>query len=321
MNRFWTLLSALFLAAATMQIGLAQTPPPVPALEQILQSADDQRLRYQQEFKNLLSQETKFFETFEKNGDLKKTRTVKSTFIVYQLTKAENGIAEFRNVYEVDGKPLNDAEKRALDFFQKVEKAETLDKELKKIKDESLRHDLDFQVYGFTIFQAPFLDKRARPYFDFRLETTERRGESDVYVVSFHQNRPCPCIAVNKKKGQENIERLFVYDLDLKDDRDYKEQIDGRLWIDAKTFQIVREERTLSVQPEGFDSRVPLDENVFEFQKGDFDIMTPKRIVHTQYELKEKEKRSIMEGRITFDYDKFTRPDVEVKSSDVKNTN
>src|SRR5205814_1852919 len=112
--------------------------------------------------------------------------------------------------------------------------------------------------------------------------------------------------------------RIVVYNVGLKDKIEYNERLHGTFLIDAATFQVWREERIMTLQPGGFETRVPLGENTFEFQKSDFGIFTPKRITHTLYEFKQKEHASIKEGQITFDYEKFTKPDVEVKSGEIK---
>src|SRR5688500_17805961 len=76
------------------------------SLEAILNGSAERRETYINEFKNLLSEETKTFSIYDKKGAVKKTRTITSTFIVYQLSKNEKSIAEFRNVTAIDGKKV-----------------------------------------------------------------------------------------------------------------------------------------------------------------------------------------------------------------------
>ena len=99
----------------------------------VLSRAAEQRKVYVNEFRNLLTEEKKTFTIFDKKGDAKKTRSVVSTFIVFQYSSAEDGIAEFRNVLSVDGKPVKDADKRAQDFFEDISKAGSAGKELEKL--------------------------------------------------------------------------------------------------------------------------------------------------------------------------------------------
>ena len=319
MQRFLNikLISVLIFIFAIANTVVAQNEANLPIAE-IVAKAGEQRKVYVEEFKNLLSQETKKFEIYDKKGAVKKSRTVTSTFIVYQLSKGDNRVAEYRHVIAVDGKPLDNADKRAQDFFEKIEKVESLGKELKKLHDESLRHDLDILVNGFTLFQSVALVEKVRPFLEFKLEGREILDGAEVLVVSYRQTRQSPFIVINSKKGSPNVVPSLKYDVGLEDDVDFKERLSGKFWIDASTFQVWREQRLITLQPENFAVPVPLAEDVFEFQKSDFGILTPKKISHTQYELKKKDRTSIKEGRVVFEYEKFTKPDVEVKSSEVK---
>src|SRR5215210_4006162 len=73
------------------------TPAPTPTLQEIIDKAEAQTRVYVETFKNLLSEERKTFEIYDKRGEVKKRRSVVSTFIVYPLSKDENQITEFRN--------------------------------------------------------------------------------------------------------------------------------------------------------------------------------------------------------------------------------
>ena len=117
-------------------------------LTEIIGRASEQRTAYQNDFKNLLSRETKISETYKKNGEVKKQRRIVSTFLVYQLSKDANRSSEFRNIKSVDGKQLDNTDTRAQSLFETVSRAESSDKELQKIEDESQRYDEDIAVTG-----------------------------------------------------------------------------------------------------------------------------------------------------------------------------
>lgn len=290
----------------------------ISPVDEVLRRADEQRKIYLEEFKNLLSEETKTFEIYDKKGDVKKRRTVKSTFIVYQLSKGDGQVAEYRNIVAVDGKPLGETDKRALDFFEKVAQAESANNELAKLHDESTRFDQEILVNGFTLFQSVALAEKLRPFFEFKLEGREMIDGAEVFVVSYRQIKQSPFIVVNSKKLSSGVTPSLKYDVDLENDVDFMERLSGKFWIDALSFQVWREQRLITLRPDNFAAPVTFSEDVFEYQKSDFGILTPKKISHTQYELKKKERVSIKDGRVVFEYEKFTKPDVEVKSSEVK---
>ncbi|MBV9214801.1 MAG: hypothetical protein JO053_01385 [Acidobacteria bacterium] len=285
-----------------------QTPP----LVDILNNAVQKRAQYLQEFQNLLSVETKTFRIFDTDGDVKKTRVVKSTFIIYRLTKGQDLASEFRNVLEVDGKKMPDAERRAEDFFINILRSNSAAKEAERVRQESVRYDLDYFVDGSTLFQSVALDDDLLPYFEFRLEGKDVFNGSNVYVIKFRQLRYCPFIAVNKRVDR-NVDPRVSYNLDLRPNADYRERLTGQLLIDCNTFRIWSEERQMTVQPAEFPSPVVLAQDTFTFQTSDFGILTPRTILHTQYELHEKERTSSKQGTVMFEYEKFTKPDVEVK--------
>ena len=305
----------LFSSVANPQLLTPQSEPP---LADIIQKAVEQRQAYQSVFKNLLSRETKLFEIYNKKGAVKKRRTVLSTFLVYQLAKDSNRVAEFRNIASVDGMPLKDAEGRAESLFQSVEKAESSDKEIQRIEDESQRFDQDVSVTGLTLFQAVPLSDNLRPNFDFKIVGKDTLKGNTVYVVSYMQNKSSPYISADEKRLSGDHKLTVFYDAGIDKEGDLGEKLSGELWIDATSFQIWREVRKFELQPAGFDRPVLLAETTFDYQKSAFGILTPKEIVHHQYQIVPAERASRKSAKITFDYDNFTKPDVEVKSAEVK---
>ncbi|MEP7075872.1 MAG: hypothetical protein ABI878_08675, partial [Acidobacteriota bacterium] len=112
----------------------------------------------------------------------------------------------------------------------------------------------------------------------------------------------------------------FDYEIDTDSNKELNGRLRGTLWIDVSTFQIRGEHRELTVQPDGVGKPMPVIVNDFEFQSSDFGILTPKRITHIQSRLMDKGQEAAKEIRLTLDYANFSRPDVEVKSSEVKNS-
>ncbi|MEP6848597.1 MAG: hypothetical protein ABI999_07060 [Acidobacteriota bacterium] len=294
--------------------------PSQPLLDNILDKAGEETFKYFDSFKNLLSEETKTIETFDKHGEIKKTKTIKSTFLVYQLTKDETRSVEFRNVVSVDGKPLDNADKRTQDFFTKVSSAESSSKELEQLYKESSRYDGDLVVDGLTLFQSLVLAKNLRPLFAFSYVGTKVKDGASVYEIAYQQTKGSPDISINNKKNPNSGKSGFDYEIDTDSNRELNGRLRGTLWIDASTFQIRGEHRELTVQPDAVGKPMPVIVNDFEFQSSDFGILTPKRITHIQSRLVEKGQEATKEIRLTLDYANFSRPDVEVKSSEVKNS-
>ncbi len=291
--------------------------PAVP-LETILSESQKQSENYRETFKNLLADELKTFEEFDKRGESERKTTVKSSFLVYQSGKNAAATAELRNVLEVNGKPIPDSQKRGEEFLGELDKQTTLESELKKLQKESSKYDKTWEVYGLTLNQAVALAPNLRSVFDFQLVGTENFAGNEVYVVSYRQKAKSPFITVNEKERMTAPNELSVnFNLTVPGELKKTDALlRGKLWIDAKTFQIWREERELVARNT---DPVMLMSSIFEYQPSDFGILVPKMISMTIYNAK-KEKgdkfNSLKDSSIGFEYSKFRQTSVEVKILD-----
>ena len=226
----------------------AQTPQtlPAPTIETVLTEAAKQTANYQEAFKNLLAVETKTFEQFGKNDEVKEKKTVESNFLVYQSSKDAKVSSELRSVTKVDGKPVSDSVERSNRFFAELAKTTTLKSELEKIQKEGNRYDKTIEVTGLTLYEAVILSDNLRPFFDFKLLSSENYQGNDVFVISYSQTKKSPFISFNEdNKNSKDLTLNFELDLP-KSLRNSDAFLNGKLWIDAKTYQIRREERVLT---------------------------------------------------------------------------
>lgn len=299
---------ALLILAAAAAAGHAQLVTDATPQE-IVNNARARTAAYLETFKNLLSEERKTFEVYDAKGAVKKKRVVESTFLVYQLTKDQGRVTEFRNVIAVDGKKVADADTRAREFFEKVVASDNSEKEFERIRDESSRFDEDFAVNGLTLFQAIALSRELHGKFRYTYAGRESIGGKNVYLMLFEQIRPDESITVNKPGASNN------YDIEIDGDKSVEldARIRGKLWIDADTFDIRRELRERTIQPVGFTRPIVVAENLLEYTDSTFGILTPKTLSHLQYRVRLKDGIATKDTKIVFEYGQFTQPDVEVK--------
>ena len=288
----------------------------VPNIDMIIRRAAEQRLRYVDTFKNLLTQETKTIEVFDRRGRTKKKRVIKSNFIVYPLTRDNDRATEYRSVYSVDGKTVSDEESRAQEFFEKIASVESSAKELERIRAASLRFDEDIQISNMTLFQSVVLSDDLRSSFSLKLAGRETINGRDTYRLDYQQMQATTRIAVGTKDATSS--GVLAYDIDLDGLKDVNGRLSGRFWIDAETFNLVREHRLLTIQPPEYAAPIPISENWFEYGLSEFEVFTPKRITHLQFDVDKKNRTSVKGAQVTFEYGVFTRPDVDVKASEVK---
>jgi len=305
---------ALAVAIGLMLLGVdtkAQLDKMPQDTDEIVRRSSLQTKRYAEEFKNLLAAETKRFRTFDKNANLKKERVIVSNFLVYQFLKGSGEITELRSVLSVDGKPVSNAEKRAIELFERISKASTTASELERIQKESLRFDNEIQITGLTLFQGIALDERVRDSFLFEVVGREMLAGSETWVVRYTQMKDTDLIRISDKPAGPAV---LEYDFDLGDIKSFRPRLRGTLWIDAKNYQILREDRELTIQPDGSGEPIAIARNEFEYARSEFGIYTPRRIVHSQFRVDSKTRRGIKEIEYLFEYSNFSRPKVEVTS-------
>ncbi|MCY7375810.1 MAG: hypothetical protein LH472_07540 [Pyrinomonadaceae bacterium] len=326
--------TTILTAFAAVGIFAQQTPAPPPTpqnypqpaptpinLEKVLDEAERQIVVYQETFRDLLATETKTFEEFDKNGELDGETIIESIFLVYQSAKDDKVSSELRNVVKVNNKLVPDSQARADRFLAELQKTKTLEKELEKIQNEGLRYDKTLIIVGFTLFEGIVLADNLRPVFDFKLVSTENYQGSEVFVVSYQQTKKSPFITIDEKQSKD-VGVNADFDINLPGALKKNEKfLRGKLWIDAKTFQIRREERQIIVQT----NAAPLvaQETVFEYVPSEFGIQVPKKITFLDNNLKKISKddnfSAVKDTKVTFDYSKFKKTNVEVQISDDEN--
>lgn len=285
-------------------------------LNEILQNANLQAQKYTEEFKNLLADETKTFETYDKNGKLKKSTVIESNFFVLQSEKRGNVTSEYRSVTKVDGKSVGDSEKRSADLFEQIAKAKSPAEELERIQKESSRYDKNIEISGFTLIQAPNLDESLRPFFEFKMLATETIDGREVFILGYRQTKQSPNISINQKNSAQNGLNINV-EVDLPDSFNKSDAfLRGKLWIDAETFQIWREEREVAAEKDK--KLIVLQRTVFEYQPSEYGILLPKQITFLQNKAK-KVSGSFVETKIqsiVFQYSRWRKSNVDVQILD-----
>lgn len=286
-----------------------------PTLDEILSQTEKQTANYQETFRNLLAIETKTFEDFDKNGESKKQNVIEANFLVYQSTKNNKISFELRDVIKVDGKPTPNGQANSDTFFAELNKTSTLKSELEKIQKTSSKYDKTLDVSGLTLYEGIILSNNLRPYFEFNLNGKEYFQQNEVFVVSYQQIKQSPYISLDGKGTDLNTPSLsFGIDIpgDLKKNDVF---LRGKFWIDAKTFQIWREERELTVQTS---EPLVVLQTSFEYQPSNYGILVPKQINLVANELKKKDGKytTVKDTKIVFDYSQFRKTETDVKILD-----
>jgi hypothetical protein len=226
------LVLSFFCAASAAPLGrLARqgnpTPPPLGESlepEAVLSGFFKRVEDYQTTLKNLTAEETRVMERVKKSGALDKRRRIVSDWFVYRSAGAgTEGITEYRDVREVDGKPVRKQGERAMRLVTKAA-SRSVTQELEAINHESERFDIGARYRAFTISQASGM---ARHRNDFVIDSLGRDhlDGNDVIIVAYHRKEP------------NHADRRFL----PKEFAATGTNLRGRLWLHPTTLQLVKE--------------------------------------------------------------------------------
>jgi hypothetical protein len=303
LKRILLLLSLLILTNIGPSFGQKATGSQLtPAeLKELIRRAELRIDEYRAKFKDLTADEEQRVEEYNGDGNLKRQRRIVSDLIIYQSQLDPSSMSEYRNVRSVDGVTVAKREERLVNLFARLAKADSVKKELERINRESRRYDLDYSSYGLTLNEGLLLSENLLPSFQFADAGREQIKGRDVIVIQYQQVEYNPNLAFkltslpNELKGAETRYR-------------------GRLWLDAETAQLWREERELMLQHPLLKQPLVLMRFEFEYAASSFGILTPQRIVFSTYNKgrtgADKLPELLLGGKVTFEYSGFRRFDV-----------
>ena len=280
-----------------------ETPPPDYSAEvegEFVAAARDQVAKYITSFADLTAPETRKFEVFDEHGFPAKARTMQSALVVYRLQTESAITLEYRDIEEVDGHAVKDHEERAVKMWQNLTNAGSAAAEEKLIYHESERFDLGVAETGFTLYEGLALNPKCAGDFVLHEGGREQRDGREVRVFAYQQVKPCDFI-------QYNFEMPEVF-------RGSPLLQSGRLWVDARSAQIVQDEREVKVEGgKGREWRVA--HVLLRYGRSEFGLMVPVSITFELYypDVKFGQVfRVPMRARLTQNYGPFSRFEVTV---------
>lgn len=258
----------------------AQNPP----LENLLEMAEKSTKKYIESFKNLIAEETKTIETYQKNQTIDEKRVIKSNFIVYQLQKGER-VSEFRTVLEYNERKVSQSDEQIVKFFEKLAQSADAREEFSKLRKESVRFDGDFIVWGMTLRKDFLLQPQVREIFDYKILGREKFYDRDVFIVEYRQKEYSPYILVNPLKTEVRQDgNSFRFDTILSEKLlPTNPRLNGVMRLDAANGEMWKNEYQVVIQPEILDKPLITNESFYEYQPSPFGIAVPKKITITSY--------------------------------------
>jgi hypothetical protein len=280
-------------------------------LEELLDKASALSEKYKTLFKDLTAEEKRVFEVYDKKTDkMEQRRRTKSDLIVYASQRDPNQVAEYRNIREVDRKPVRNQIERVEKLFERVAKADSTGKELDRINRESVRYDLDTQFTGYTIFNAFAIWSKLRRYFKYEFAGRERLGDQELVVIKFEQTE-----FVKNLFGLRLYEKLNVTGPLMR----------GQYWLDPQTGQVWREHHEIFFRDNGQPRTFKAIEADYDFTTGEHGIWLPQRILFQYFNPLKSDKgfpiEMFLNVRITSEYGPFRRFEVGARHENIPNNN
>lgn len=303
LSRILRLLVLLSLMSTVPSFGQQPTRPPLNSaeVEELIRRARLGVSEYRAKFKDLTADEVQQVEEYDGAGKLKRQRRIVSELIIYQSQLDASATAEYRNVREVDGKAVAKREERLVNLFKRLAKSDSVKKELDRVSRENQRYAHRYSMDGGTLNQGELLHESLRASFQFTDAGRERVNGREVIVLQYQQVKQDPGVSLkfdslpSALKGSEPLYR-------------------GRLWLDAETAQIWREEREATLRHSSWNQPLVLFRFEFEYGDSSFGILTPRRIVWISNDNGRTGANKLPEllpgGKVTFEYGSFRRFDV-----------
>ncbi len=281
-------------------------------LQNLLAKATEKTSEYSDIFKNLTAEETKTFEIFDENGNLKNQKKVLSDLIVYEPENNKGSIGEFHNVRSVDGKKVSDSDKRALKVFAKLADAKSFAEELEKLNKESSRFDKGLKFYGLTSTQASPLAPNLISSFEFEETGREVIEGKKAVVVKFQQVAENPGINI-KVEVPESLEVT-------------KKNYRGTIWLDLNNYKVLKFVSEFAIDSAKFTELFVVIKEEYFYQPSNFGIYLPRKIVvenfspqiSNQAQMLKTDKFKItptLQTRLTMEYKNYSKFNIKIKSN------
>ena len=292
-------------------------------LESFLKRAAAATEQYSETFKNLTAEETKTFEDYDKKGRVEAVRKIRSAFIVYQSPKNAE-VNEFRNVLEVNGKNVARSDAEMEELFKKLSQEGYVAGEWQKIIRDGVRFDGKSSAWGMTLWQESPLGK-LKPFFEFTVAGKEILADRNVIVIEYRQTKPTLLIKFNPtredwiKEPQGREYHAPVSEAFLP----ANPKIVGKLWLDAETGQIWRNEFKIIIAPPQLSEPLDAMALVCEYQPSEFGILVPRKFFYTFNRItgsSEINLSVVRDRTMLFEYSKFSKFKSETKDYKIAGT-
>ena len=214
MTLFTRSAACVVLAASAVVVARAQTPGPL-AIADVLDRAATYIAKYEQQFSAVVSEE-RYSQSESRVAGLTRRRDLKSDVLV--INAGVGGWMGFRDVYEVDGRPVRDHDQRLSKLFVDAT-ADTMT-HARQIADESARYNLGSVIRNINVptMALAFLRRDNQSRSTFTIDGTAKVENSNTIILGFTE------------RGTPTLIRSGTTDAPAS----------GRFWIEPDSGRVVR---------------------------------------------------------------------------------
>src|SRR3989449_4411490 len=211
-----------FACAVCAALAIAAQQHPPPTIDALLQRAASYVSDFEARFSNVVAEEhyVQWVRSSARSMSGMRHRDLKSDFL-YVKVPGDDMWIPFRDVFEVDGKPVRDRQERLTALFLQPP-AVAIDR-AKQIANESARYNLGdvLRTINVPVLALEVLRPQNQHRFTFSHLQQDRRTGPDVWSIEYHEHdRP----TIVRGEGGRSLPS------------------EGRVWIEASTGRVVRTE-------------------------------------------------------------------------------
>lgn len=207
--------------AAALSVIPAVSPraqaPELPLLDEVLDKVTDYVAGYTRDFVGVVAEETYRQEVRFRNGnDLRgfpiegrQTRTLKSDMLLVRAPAGDRWL-QFRDVFDVDGKPVRDREERLAKLF--LTPSPSALQQVEDIKSASARYNIGAvnRNVNIPVLALSVFDVANRPWFAFALGKRAERNNVTTIELEYHEQRGDTLIRGRGEQSMPAVGRFVV---------------------------------------------------------------------------------------------------------------
>ena len=222
-------------AAVLMLVAADRVHAQPPSLPQVIARAGEYVREFEGQLSGIVAEETYEQEYFYRRGrslnPLQQRRTLRADLLLMR-PEGELSWVQFRDVFEVDGKPVRDREERLTALFLKPTRS-TLER-IARIRRESARYNIGNvdRTMNVPVLPLQAIDPAVQPRFRYSLADPARRGNEEPALPntpSFRVTTEVWVVRYEEIRGPTLVRSPNGEDL----------RSSGRLWIEPATGRVL----------------------------------------------------------------------------------